>query len=76
METVAVSKLKANLTNFLQQASEGKSIVITSRGHEIARLVPPQDPRQEARKRLVQLRETAVIDDVLSPLDEPWEASS
>jgi len=44
-----------------------------SRGTEIAKLVPPDYARIAARKALEELRETAIVDDVLSPIDAEWE---
>ena len=40
----------------------------------IARLLPPEDERQNARQRLAELRATSRIDDVISPVAEEWEA--
>jgi len=41
METVGVNTLKKNLSVFLKKVKKGESITITSRGQEIALLVPP-----------------------------------
>ena len=75
METIAVSDLRANLMQILKRIEAGATIVITSRGREIARLVPPDDKISNARKALAELRQTAIIGDVLSPVDEEWAAN-
>ncbi len=74
METIAVSELRANLMQILKRIQSGQSITITSRGQEIARLVPPENSREKARQALKKLRKTAKIGDVLSPIDADWEA--
>lgn len=74
MEKVAVSRLRENLTVFLKKVQNGQSITITSRGHDLAKLVPLEDGMKKSRKKLKQLGKTAVIGDVLSPVDEQWEA--
>ncbi|MCX6580540.1 MAG: type II toxin-antitoxin system Phd/YefM family antitoxin [Candidatus Aminicenantes bacterium] len=76
METVGVSTLKNNLKTFLKKVKNGESITIISRGHEVARLVPPFDKIKNARKALEELRSTAFIGDVISPLDVEWECNS
>lgn len=73
METVGVSLFKNNLKTFLKKVKNGESIVIISRGHEIARVVPPVDNILKARKTLEELRSTAFIGDVISPIDAEWE---
>jgi prevent-host-death family protein len=73
METVGVSTLKNNLKTFLKKVKNGESITIISRGHEIARLIPPADKIKNARKALEELRSTAFIGDVISPIDVEWE---
>jgi prevent-host-death family protein len=76
MLSIGVSELRANLTGFLQQVKAGEVIVITSRGAEVARLVPPHFATTAAREQLDQLRQTAVVGDVVSPVDEDWEAGA
>ena len=74
MEKVAVSRLRENLNVFLKKVQNGQSITITSRGHELAKLVPLEDRMKMSRKTLKRLGKTAVIGDILSPVDEQWEA--
>lgn len=73
METVGVNTLRKNLSVFLKKVEKGESITITSRGHEIALLIPPDNKIEKARKALAELRKTAFIGDVLTPVSEDWE---
>ena len=40
MESIGVSKLRENMVLFLNKVQQGESITITSRGTEIAMLIP------------------------------------
>ena len=53
----------------------GEIIAITSRGNEIAWLVPPVRAQESARNTLRQLRQTAIVGDVLSPVEDEWTAA-
>ncbi|MCK6559032.1 type II toxin-antitoxin system Phd/YefM family antitoxin [candidate division KSB1 bacterium] len=75
MQSIAVSDFRANLMQVLKQIERGQEIAITSRGREIARLVPPTNAMEKAREKLVELRQTAVVFDVVSPIADEWEAS-
>jgi len=44
-----------------------------SRGHEVARLVPPEKKMVKSRKMLEKLRKTAYVGDVVSPHSEDWK---
>ncbi|MBN1292302.1 MAG: type II toxin-antitoxin system prevent-host-death family antitoxin [Candidatus Latescibacteria bacterium] len=72
MDTIAVSKLRSNLMKVIKEIESGSSVDITSRGKVVARLVPPDFTRDIARQKLEMLSKTAVIHDVLSPIDETW----
>ena len=73
MTSVAISEFRANMSAILQQVQNGEIISLTQRGTEIARLVPPDFVQLATQQRLEELRKTAVIGDVLSPIDEEWE---
>jgi len=73
METIPVSELRANLMHILKRIESGASITVTSRGQEMARLVPPENSMEKARSDLKDLRKTAIVEDVLSPTGEEWE---
>lgn len=42
--TVNFRDLRQNLAGFLRQARQGTEIIVTSRGEEVARIVPPAKP--------------------------------
>ena len=74
MEKIGISTFRENLSIFLKKVQKGQVITITSRGHEMARLVPVEDKREKSRKLLRKLGKNAYIGDILSPIDEEWEA--
>jgi prevent-host-death family protein len=76
MITVAISEFRASMNTILHRVNQGEIVTLTSRGAEVAKLVPPDFAQAAARQKLDQLRQTAVVGDVLSPLDEPWEANA
>lgn len=73
MKSIAVSDLRANLLKTLKQIEQGEEIDITSRGKLVAKLVPPDYSSKLAYEKLIHLRETAKIYDIVSPIDEEWE---
>lgn len=75
MLSIGISEFRAKINLILQKVQQGEIVSITSRGAEIAKLVPPAYAQVAARQQLEELRQTAVVGDVLSPLAETWEAS-
>lgn len=76
MVSIGISEFRASLNAVIQRVANGEIVSLTSRGVEVAKLVPPTYAQTAAREELKQLRKTAVVGDVLSPLDEPWEVAS
>jgi prevent-host-death family protein len=74
MERVGVSTLRENLSVFLKKVQKGEIITITSRGRDMARLVPVEDKTAKSREILRELGKNALIGDIISPIDENWEA--
>ena len=74
MGTVSVSELRNNLMSLIKKVQAGENIIITSRGHKVAKLVPLENKKQVAKERLKELRKTAYVGDVLSPVNEKWKA--
>ncbi len=74
MESIGVSKLRENMVLFLNKVQQGESIAITSRGTEIAMLIPIKNKKEVSRNALKQLRKTAIVGDVVSPIEEEWKA--
>jgi prevent-host-death family protein len=75
MISIGISEFRAKMNLVLQKVQNGEIVTLTSRGTEVARLVPPDFAQSTARKELAQLRQTAVVGDVLSPAAEPWDAT-
>ena len=73
MKSLAVSEFRRHLLKILKEIENGASITITSRGRPVAKLVPPDNVRDQAIKRLKEIGKKAIIYDVLSPIDEKWE---
>ena len=59
----------------LKEIRQGTSILITSRGKVVAQLIPPDNLEEKAEKKLEEIREKSVLHDILSPIDEKWEAT-
>ena len=76
MQSVAISELRSNLTKILKRIERGSSITITSRGKVVAKLIPAEESKKTAERKLAQIRKTAKIHDVLSPVGENWKADS
>lgn len=74
MLSMGVSEFRANMNAILQQVQKGEIVSLLLRGSEVAKLVPPDFAQTAARKELELLRQTAVVGDVLGPVDEDWHA--
>ena len=75
MIEVNITEFRNHLPDYLGQVKKGEDIILTSRGKVIARVTPVTDERVVAHGALMQLRETCRIGNVISPLDERWEAN-
>jgi prevent-host-death family protein len=73
METMAVSKLRANLMKVLKEIEQGDSVNITSRGRVVAKLVPPDHTAEKAREKLNEIAKAAVLHDLIAPIDVSWK---
>ena len=69
METIAVSDLRINMRTILKEIELGSTINITSRGKVVAKLVPPDSIRIDARNKLKEIGKTAVLHGLISPID-------
>jgi len=76
MASIAVSYLRANLMKVLDQIKKGAQVQITSHGKVIAKLVPADQSQSTAKKELLKIGNTALIGDIISPIDESWKAVS
>lgn len=76
MLAIGISEFRSNMSAILQRVQNGEIISLLVRETEVAKLVPPDYARFAARQQLEELRQTAVVGDVLSPLDEQWEVEA
>lgn len=76
MLEISVTTFRNHIPDYLEKVRNGENIALTSKGKVIARLTPPSsDERQNARQQLMALRESSRIGDVVSSVDENWEAT-
>ncbi len=74
MESVPLTQINENIGEILEKIRNGQSLAVTFEGREIGVLFPAGESMEKARRRLEQLRETAFVGDLLSPINEDWEA--
>ena len=73
MQTINISDFRANLLKYLEFASSGEEILVTSNGKLLASITAPEDKKEIARKQLNALAITAKIHDVVAPIESEWE---
>lgn len=76
MQSIAVSNLRANLMKVLKNIEKGSTVMITSRGKAVAKLIPADQSIKDAENKILELSKTAKIHDILSPINEHWKANS
>jgi prevent-host-death family protein len=72
--SVPAGEFKAKCLRLLDEvAATGQALIVTKHGKPVARIVPAHDqPVEEIRK---SLRRSVLFEgDVLSPIDEKWDA--
>ena len=74
MKNVSTTELRANLLKYLKIAQHGEQINVTSKGALLATLIPPLSQQNIAKDKLRELAKTAKVDDVLSPIEDAWDA--
>jgi len=74
MKNVSISELRAHLLKYLKLVQQGEQINVTSKGTLMATLMPPVSRQDAARAKLAKLADTAVIHDVVSPIEDHWDA--
>ena len=56
MASVGIFEAKNRLSELVERAGRGEEIVITRRGQEVARLMPPQAPNAQGQARALAER--------------------
>nr|VFJ99430.1 MAG: hypothetical protein BECKH772A_GA0070896_101623 [Candidatus Kentron sp. H]VFK01562.1 MAG: hypothetical protein BECKH772B_GA0070898_102373 [Candidatus Kentron sp. H]VFK03982.1 MAG: hypothetical protein BECKH772C_GA0070978_101553 [Candidatus Kentron sp. H] len=79
MTTIGIAEPGSNLSKYSKGAQQGNGIDmtdidVTHKDSSRSAVSPPADASNPARARLRELAETAVMDDVVSPTGEGWDA--
>ncbi len=74
MQTVNISDFRNHLAHYLKVAQMGESLSVTSHGEVLAIISPPNQQTQHAKAALQAIAQQTVIHDILSPLNESWDA--
>jgi antitoxin (DNA-binding transcriptional repressor) of toxin-antitoxin stability system len=72
---IDLADLGHNILKLIERVRGGEEVAVIEGGSIVARIVPPSDPRADARATLEALRARAHVGDVESPLGEAWEAA-
>ena len=73
MIQVNISEFRTNLLKYLKNVHSGAQINVTSKGTLLATVIPPVSQRDAAKAELSKLAKSAVIHDVVSPLENDWD---
>jgi prevent-host-death family protein len=52
--TVGIRELKAQLSGYLKEVKNGRTVVITDRGRPVGRIIPTQEPPIEKMQHLIR----------------------
>jgi prevent-host-death family protein len=74
MISITISDFRSNLLKYLNLANEGKELVITSKGKELATIIAPKTEQEIARQKLKEMSKNIVLGDIISPIDVEWDA--
>lgn len=69
--TVGVRELRQNLSRYLDRVKAGEALIVTERGHEVARLLPSGssvDPYAAAAQRLGATIPAGRLEDIVAGL--------
>ena len=84
MISVGIKELKNNLSRYLRSVKKGEEVLITDRGHTIARIIRENSKRNAIRealfplieKGLITLPEQTIDKDVPTPIEVPGKPVS
>lgn len=73
MRVVQASEFKAKCLRLMEEvARSGEEIIVTKNGKAITKLVPYREPVGSLFG--LHRNQIAIHDDIVSPIDEPWDA--
>ncbi|MBW2208721.1 MAG: type II toxin-antitoxin system prevent-host-death family antitoxin [Deltaproteobacteria bacterium] len=61
METTAISKLKASLSEYLSKVKAGEEVLVTERGKPIAKIIPLERDASEISAHLLTLERAGLV---------------
>lgn len=61
METTAISKLKASLSEYLTKVKAGENVLVTERGRPIAKIIPVEREESEIPAHLLTLERAGLV---------------
>jgi len=73
MKSVKISDFRQEIAYYLDKVKKGESLVLTNHGNKIALISPTQDSQSTAVEQLKQIRESARVGDVTSPIGVDWK---
>jgi len=73
---VNMTELQQHLPVYLEKVQDGEEIQVTAQGKIVARVVPvsPNARKEDAMRRLIELRAKAFVGDIESSSGEVWNA--
>jgi prevent-host-death family protein len=73
---INMTELQQHLPMYLKKVQDGEEIQVTAQGKIIARVVPVSSNvhKEEAMRRLIELRTKAIVGDIESASGEVWNA--
>ncbi len=74
MREINISEFRANLLKYLKIVQHGEQLNVISKGTPLATLTPPISQHYTSRAKLKKLAKTAIVNDVLSPIEDSWDA--
>lgn len=71
---ISISELRQNLAEYLRRVKRGETLRVTQHGTVVARLEPALSEKETAKARMDEIRKSARLGDVVSPIDVEWNA--
>ncbi|MBW1945932.1 MAG: type II toxin-antitoxin system prevent-host-death family antitoxin [Deltaproteobacteria bacterium] len=72
METTAISKLKASLSEYLSKVKAGEEVLVTERGKPIAKIIPLERDASEISAHLLTLERAGLVNNLS---EQDWSIS-
>ena len=73
MVKIAISEFRAHMSKYLMYVMEGKVVILTSHGKEVAELKQPTSKQESAKAQLEQIAMEAEVGDITTPVIDAFE---